>query len=141
MSLNFVLLKMGACVKVGDLEGLNTSAHLPSAKESSLSRNTMQQMKTNGSFIIYSFDKTRFHFSIIKMLLLLLQATWSLSCCLHKLPRRCQPFLARCMFWEGSICLCSLSKAPRVSGQGKGAVQDAGNVHMGRKTGAQDGLG
>lgn len=32
MSLHFVLLKMGTCVKAGDSEGLNTSAHLPLCK-------------------------------------------------------------------------------------------------------------
>ena len=42
--------------------GLNTYAYLPlpSPKETSLSRNIMQQLKTNGSFLIYSLIKPSF---------------------------------------------------------------------------------
>lgn len=42
--------------------GLNTYAYLPlpSPKQTNLSRNIMEQLKTNGSFIIYSLIKPGF---------------------------------------------------------------------------------
>lgn len=83
------------------------------------SRNSMQQLKTNGSLIIYSLIKNKFPFGMMKMTLSLLQVAcrspWASpsSLSLHA-AGRCQPLLPSCRYTlqEGSVTLCSLLSKP-----------------------------
>lgn len=97
------------------------------------SRNSMQQLKTNGSLIIYSLIKNKFPFGMINMMLSLLQVTcrspWALpsSPSLHA-AGRCQPLLPSCRYTlqEGSISDSVFSYFQTQQRAGAGSVQEEG---------------
>lgn len=118
------------------------SEHLPlhPPEHSNLSRNIVQQLKTSGSFIIYSLIKNRFPFSVIKMMMMpLLQATCrSCSALASSLPSQQPEGVSPCCWTadppltrDTSLTAYDLSKPSGMPGQAacrrkekKRAVQD-----------------